>query len=70
VGCITGDKAERLLTDLSGYNITSANSGVVTKILEHLGRLLLTVSQAAFYIQETKLSFRDYLIKLHNKKRR
>lgn len=46
------------------------NSGVVAEVLERLDRLPLAVSQAAFYMRETKTSFKVYLTKLHNEKRR
>jgi Tetratricopeptide repeat len=63
-------EAGKLLADLSGCNITSENSSVVAEVLERLDRLPLAVSQAAFYMQETKTSFKVYLTKLHNEKRR
>lgn len=70
IGCMTGAEAEKLLADLSGCNVTSENSGVVTKVLKRLNRLPLAVSQAAFYMRETTTPFEGYLTKLHNEKRR
>lgn len=70
VTSMTTPEAETLLKSLGGNDTTADNAPTVADILERLDRLPLAITQAAFYMRQTSISFEQYLRMLQKEKKR